>query len=814
MRRLVALLTVASAAPALAPAQDTSAVRTSGRLSSGVQQLDNNTNSSKFTEYRDLRDNVYLLDFGLDVLNPQGLFFDLAGTNVSRRDQRLRLTAGDVGTWRFDLAWNEIPHLLSNKAQSPYLEREPGRLEVPQTMLIPFRRLATAAADAPSVLASDTVIAAYAASFVRPMELGTQTNTGTVGFRYDGLQALDLSVGYTRRTKTGSRPSYGPIGDRPPRTLNIELAEPVDYRTGDLRAAAGFDGGRYQVRAEYLFSNFANQVDELVWQNVYARPQPGASFDTWDRLIGAFGRRPLAPDNRYHNATLSAGANLPLDSRLALSFAYGRMDQDEPLVPYAYQVDTLANGTLPRVAADARINTTSFTAEYAIAPIRRVNLRAFYRRFDLDNQTPSSQWQYATSDASNVNGTVSYKNKRVSLPFAWDRQTAGADATLRLGVWKSSLALGFEREDIGREYREAETSENVLRASWRAQPTGWLSLRAKYLHGDRDGRTYDWQATRQSYWYTLAEAGTDNDNPQFTFNDHPDMRRYDVSDRKRDRVDVTVGLTPGSTFSLSTTVGYQRDDFASGVQPVQPLLGRPLADSLAATPGDQLGLLRSERRQVSVDLSFSPADRVSLNGSVGWDQGKSSQRSIEFNENNKQNPSAVATAELGPWTRAGSQWTADVDERTWYAGAGGEVDVVPSRVSLSANYTLSLSQMDIEYAGYGVTNWDGTPFAPTHQFGFQTPPSVRHQSHVADLRLEFSLVRDIAMVAGYTFDYYKIEDWQQEVETPWYEPVGSEFLLRDSSRSHQWGNRLFNLGRYLAPGYTAHLGYLSLTYRF
>ncbi|MBI2073022.1 MAG: MtrB/PioB family outer membrane beta-barrel protein, partial [Gemmatimonadetes bacterium] len=796
------------------PAQDTSAVRTSGRLTSGVQQLDNNTSSSKFTEYRDLRDNVYLLDFRLDGLNPQGLFFDLAGTNVSRRDQRLHLAGGDVGFWRFDLGWNEIPHLLSNKAQSPYLERTPGRLEVPQTMVIPFKRLNTVAANAPSVLASDTVIAAYAASFVRPIELGTQTNTGTVGFRYDGIEALDLSVGYTRRTKTGSRPSYGPIGDRPPRTLNIELAEPVDYRTGDLKAAVGFDGGRYQARVEYLFSDFANQVDELVWQNVYASPQAGASFDTWDRLIGTYGRRPLAPDNRYHNATVSAGASLPLDSRLAVSFSYGRMEQDETLVPYAYQVDTLANRTLPRVAADAHMNTINFSAEYSIVPIRRVSLRAFYRRFDLENETPSSQWQYATSDASNVNGTVSFKNKRVSLPIAWDRENAGADATLRLGWWKSSLGLGFELEDVGREYREAATSENLFRASWRAQPVGWLSLRAKYLHGDRDGGAYDWQVTQQSYWYTAADAGTDNDNPQFTFNDHPDMRRYDVSDRRRDRVDLTIGLTPGSTFSLSTKLGYQRDDFDSDVQPVQPLLRRALADSLATTPGDQLGLLRSERRQVSVDLFFEPAERVSLNASIGRDQGETSQRSIEFNENNKQNPSAVATAELGPWTRAGSEWTADFDERTWYGGAGATFDIVPSRATVSANYTMSLSKMDIVYAGFGVANWDGTAFPANHQFGFQTPPPVRHESHIADLRLEFPLVRDVTMVAGYTYDYYKIEDWQQEVSTSWYEPVGSEFLLRDTSRSHQWGNRLFNLGRYLAPGYTAHLGYLSLTYLF
>lgn len=816
MTRLVALWALLFAAPSAVLAQTQPADRTTGYFTSAARLFDNNTNSSKFTEYRDLRDpdNVYVSAVRLDVLSLRGLFLGLVGADVSRRDQSIRFAAGRVGAWRFDAAWCETPHFLSNKAQSPYLVRGPGLLEVPEAIVMPFKRLNTTVADAPAVLASDTVVAAYAASFLRPIGLETQTNTGRVAWRYHRAEGVDLSVDYTRRSKTGNRPTYGPIGDRPPRTLNIALAEPVDYRTGDVGLAVGYDGGRYQARAEYRFSDFANQVDELLWRNVYATPAGGASFDTWDRLIGAYGRRPLPPDNRYHNATVTAGVDLPLESRLAVTVSYGRLEQDEPLVPYAYQVDTLATRTLPRPTAKARINTTHVSAEYSIVPLRPVRLRAFFRRFDLDNETPASQWQYATSDASNVNGTVSFKNKRIGLPYAFDRQTVGIDATWRLRRWNSSIGLGVERDDIDREYREAGTSETIVRATWRARPKRWLSLRAKYLRGDRDGGTYDWRVTAQSYWYAPAEAGTDNDNPQFTFNDHPDMRRYDVSDRRRDQVDLTVGLTPRATFSVSATLRYRRDDFDSNVRPVQPLLGRALADSLAATAGDQLGLLRSARTQVSVDLAYAPAARLALNASFGWDAGDSRQRSLEFNENNKQNPGAVATAELGPWTRAGSEWTADFDDRTWFGSAGGTVQIIPDRVTLTANYTLSLTKLDIDYAGFGVTNWDGTPFAPNHQFAFQAPPSLRHESHVANFRLDVPLAGNVTMLAGYTYDYYRIRDWQQEVATPQYEPVGSEYLLRDTSRSHQWGNRLFNLGSYLAPSYSAHLGYAGLTYRF
>lgn len=49
---------------------------------------------------------------------------------------------------------------------------------------------------------------------------------------------------------------------------------------------------------------------------------------------------------------------------------------------------------------------------------------------------------------------------------------------------------------------------------------------------------------------------------------------------------------------------------------------------------------------------------------------------------------------------------------------------------------------------------------------------------------------------------------------PWVEPVGSEFLLRDTARSQRWGHRLFNLGSFLAPSYDAHIAWLGFTYRF
>jgi MtrB/PioB family decaheme-associated outer membrane protein len=815
MRTLIVALAVLAAAPVLAQTPSPvppDRLEVSGGFTPGVQAVDSNTNSSKFTEYRDLRDEFFLSRVNFSVNDrTTGLFFDFGGTNVSRADQTLLFDAGRPGTWSLAVDWVETPHNYSNDALTPYVQRGAGLFQVPATVPITFKKLATVAADTPGVLASDQLIAEYQPNYLRPTPLATQNNAGRVALGWMGSNVVALNVTWDRRTKSGLRPTFGPIGDRPPRTLNIQLTQPVDTRTNDLTLSAEHDGGLYQVRLDYLYSDFANRVDTLEWQNVYVTPLAGSTYDVWDRAVSVYGRRPLSPDNRFHNISATFGGTLPLNSRFTATGTYGRMEQNEALLPYSYHVDALADPTLPRASADAEMTVVQWLADYVVNPTRRLGLRAWVRHHGLDNNTPESQWNYVTSDTSNLNGTVSYKNRRVNLAYAADRTNAGVDATYRLPA-RSTVVLGYERENISRDYREADTAENRVVATLRMRAARWANVRLRYLFGDRQADEYVNQVTQQSYWYTAAQA-SDLDNPQFTFSNHPDMRRFDVIDRQRQQVDFTVNVTPASTFAVAAFVRYRHDDLDSDVRPAQPLLGTTFAEREARSPGDQLGFLESARLRSGTDVFFQPNDRVTLNAFLNYDKGTAFERSLEHNENNKANPSAIQTAELGPWTRATSQWTADFDDRTWSAGAGGTFVLVPGRLTMTADYTMSLANVDIGYAGFGVTNWNGEEFPLNHQFAFRTPPAIREDLNVFTTGFEIP-IRTVSLLVGYTYETYTLRDWQQGGEGPWVEAVGSEYLLRDTSRSFQWGNRLFNMGTYLAPSYRGHIGFAGFSYRF
>ena len=810
---------LAAQEPAAAPGQEVAptppiAVLLTGSVGTGVQQVGNDTNSAKLTEYRDLADRAFVPRLALSVVDTRnGAFADFGGSNVSLRDQRLFARGGVAGVWRVGVDWNDIPHNFSNKAQTPYFQRARGVFEVPAHVPITFKRLATAVADTPGVLASDVLVADFQRTFLHPAPLETDTADGRFSFEYGGWDALTVGAAYDLRRQAGEKWTFGPIGDRPPRTLNIQLTEPIDSRTQELTLSTERVTENYSLQFNYLFSDFANRVDTLVWENIYTTAAPDATYDVWDRAVSTFGRRPLEPDNRYHNASVTVGRDLPLESRLNATVAYGRLEQNEALLPYSYNVALLATQTLPRSTAVASMDTFQLLLDYAVNPLPRLNVRAWTRYYGLDNNTPEAQWRYVTSDTSNLTGSVSYKNKRVNLAYATDRTNAGVEASYRLRAWRSSVAARYELEAASRDYREADTTENRIGFIYRARPRTGVNVQARYVFGARGG-SYEPFVTKQSYWYSPAEVSGDADDPAFTFSNHPDMRRFDVSDRQRQQGEVSVTITPGDVFSVSGSIRHRRDDFDSGVTPIQPLAATAFQGESALTPGQQLGLLDDRRTRYALDLFVLPVSRLSLNGFIGIDDGASVQRGLEFNENNKQNPGAVQAAELGPWTRASSQWMADTDDRVLTAGVGSSITIVADRVILSASYTASLADTDITYSGYGVTNWDGTPYPPNHQFAFSSPPRVNQDWHVADLRLELPLVTRAVFTVGYTYERYRTDDWQQAASAPWVESVGSEFLLRDTSRSFQWGNRLFNFGSFLAPSYDSHIGYAAFTYRF
>jgi len=85
-------------------AQDS--IRVSAGITPGFSIINIDNNSSKFNEYRDLRDGFYLHNLYFNLFNQKnGLFLDAEGNKVFRKDQDILFRIGNVKS-RWNLVVN------------------------------------------------------------------------------------------------------------------------------------------------------------------------------------------------------------------------------------------------------------------------------------------------------------------------------------------------------------------------------------------------------------------------------------------------------------------------------------------------------------------------------------------------------------------------------------------------------------------------------------------------------------------------------------------------------------------------------------
>ncbi|MBU4177225.1 MAG: MtrB/PioB family outer membrane beta-barrel protein, partial [Proteobacteria bacterium] len=340
MKKTYALASLLLLAPVVAQAQEEAKIESSGEITVGIQQMDVDPDSSKFNKNRDLEDGFNLYDLWFGLVDPNnGRYLDFQGENLLRDDQSIRFGFGSYGSWGVVIDRNEIPHNLSNKARTPYIDQGGGLLTLPSTAPIPNTNLVPSAAQ---LTANDAATATWLSTTLHGVELGTQRDKTGATISITPHQDFKFRLSLSDERKDGSNLTYGAIGDRPPRTLNAQLAEPIDYKTQELKFEAEYNRPTYQALFTYLLSGFENEIDTLRWQNPYVADVNGGGYDPWASggtanayNVASFGQRALAPDNRYQNASLALGIDLPMASRLSATVAYGKMEQDETLLPYS-----------------------------------------------------------------------------------------------------------------------------------------------------------------------------------------------------------------------------------------------------------------------------------------------------------------------------------------------------------------------------------------------------------------------------------------------------------------------------------------------
>ena len=240
------------------------------------------------------------------------------------------------------------------------------------------------------------------------------------------------------------------------------------------------------------------------------------------------------------------------------------------------------------------------------------------------------------------------------------------------------------------------------------------------------------------------------------------MRHYDIADRRRQRFTLIANALTGGIFSLTASAGVGRDEYPSSAH----------------------GLQSYDSDQYSAGFSVAPDERYDLFASYGWERYRSLQRSRTANN---------AADQANPLR----DWTSDYSGKVNFLEAGVNLSAIErTHIRISGDWNKS----NDTYL-YGLVT--GSPLAVPEQL-----PPVRNELTRGEIDVSYELGHNVRLGVAYWYDDYKVQDFA----------LGPTTLTGIALPPVQEGapvvatNALL-LG-YLYRPYTAHAGFVRLTYGF
>jgi MtrB/PioB family decaheme-associated outer membrane protein len=470
--------------------------------SAGTTVLHVSDDSARFGDYTGLdEDGVYVNpNANLTYRGADGYAVVLDARDVGLDSRAMELRAGRQGSWVVELSWDEIPRRADDTGRTSYSGLGSDTLTLPDGWVR-------------GNFSSD-----FATHSLEEFKLGWDRKTAGLGLEFVQSQRLRYELDYSHQTKEGRGLTWGNfLGTA------ADLTKPLDYETHQVDAAIIYAEQNWNVRLAYYGSFFSNKDWSLTWENPFNGPERG--------------RMAMAPDNRYNQGILSAGYRFSTwDTAVNASYAYGRMEQNDGLLPYTIN-PLLVSQALPRQRFDGQVDTTHANLRVSSRPMDRLLVSAEYRYSERDNKSGQYEWQPIQGDSFAtvpfVNPLYSFENRDLSLlaDYRFSRMLQGAAG------WQQKIR---ERDDQNVRRNE----EDSYWARVRFRPVQQLTLTLRGETASRDASEYQ--------QVPATGAGAEQ---------NPLLRKYNQADRDRDIVQAQADFVPTGRFSLSLRYEQAKDRY-------------------------------------------------------------------------------------------------------------------------------------------------------------------------------------------------------------------------------------------------------------
>jgi hypothetical protein len=684
-----------------------------------------------FRQYTDWGDDL-IAQFSVGLERAAtGDYIEFRGSRANENNQFYRIRGGRAGSYRVEAFYRDIPHIVSTTAYPIWNGLGTENLTLPDSL----------------TPGGSTVADVSAASASAPRKT-IRVDRSRTGISIEG----DLSrrwIGYAtlaNEERKGSRlwggsmffafiPDDGGVN---------ETVRPVDFTTTDASVGARFAGQLWRVNLAYSGSFFRNHKDRLDYQSPFilstvlgpAVPPAG---------VISQGQFSLEPDNDYHNLRVELARTLAANGEISLAVAAGTMRQDDSLLapttctglggifiaPPADYTFNCANwnttAALSKQSANARIDTQMIDLRAVFRPTSALGWHAGIKRYSEDNKTRylaynplTGQYGYISENGSQgsiVPGETgifdpnnplysSYAVTVRNVPFEYTQTTAEAGADWQLGAHTLSATYTFDRNEP--EHRERErVDEQRLALAWMYRMTSGATLRLSYEIADRTGDDYNYDP--YDPFFSTSLPGFVVPPQGVTAHTVEAMRKYDLADRRQDKVRAILIQPVGNATTLSATLYGNYNDY-------EATIGRRGTWTTGGT----------------VQWDYQPGPRTTLNAYAGYDYTHLRIANVADNENMLTSDPTLG----GPTYPLANRWTEDDREDSYNAGLTFKQNFGRSVLDVAYSFVYTQGEIGYDYASLGAVSNTQQPFPDAIGSAF---PNNYYRVHALDAGITTAL---------------------------------------------------------------------------
>jgi hypothetical protein len=706
-----------------------------------------------FDRYTRWPTNGPAVEFDVNAERPSdGSYSELRGSFVSAEDQYYQAVYGKAGAYKAEVFVRDLSNLLSTDAK-------------PIFNGVGTNNLTLAGGLVPGGSTSAEVAAVSAATPVT--SLGTERKKQ--GIALSAILTPEWSVYLTTsdEERKGDRPYGGPfffnfqgIGGAVEETV-----KPIDDSTINVTAGARYAGSQWRFDLGYSGSIYRDRYLSYNFQEPFTLGPalvPGAVSAPISQ-----GQMSMEPDNDYHNLHLTGTRALPLNGEASLTAAGGEMRQNDSLIPptncqgvFGLSTDGNLNvgpgnpflfpcdqwnttAALSQKTANMLIVTNLLQGSIVLQPSSAVSVRAGakYYREDYRNQyveynPENGSYGYVAengAEGSIIPGAGFWNPLTFpdasdiqveSIPYSWRNIETYAGADWRFSP-HDTVGLTYTFDHYDPAHREVSyVDDNSAKLNWTDKSLRWLTLRFNYTFLKQSGSVYNSDPYAFAFFQNLPGfVPADDTVTAWTVNA---QRKYDLSDRTENKIDLMATLMPLPDMTVSASVRGDWNQYPTAI-------GRQGYNTTAAT--------------LQWEWQFRALSSVSA--WVGLD--RSSMHLSDVNDATVNTTDDTLGGSTYPYA---NQWWANDKQRNWSGGAALNHYIGPVRIDLGWNYLSSRGITSYSDASPSATTYDYTNAQIGSQF-----PAMTYVVNSLTLNVTVPLGERASLRL---FDYYErgqINDW-------------------------------------------------------